>query len=257
MLSIPAPKAHPCPSAGATPTTENPTTTIVEHFANLKDPRIDRTKRHLLPDILTVTICAIICGADNWADIETFGKCKEQWFKTFLKLPHGIPSHDTFGRVFAALDAATFSVCFTQWINAVSEISHGSLVAIDGKTLRRSFDRGAEQAAIHMVSAWVENNQLVWGQVKTEEKSNEITAIPKLLEMLMLKDCIVTIDAMGCQKKIAEAITRKKADYVLSLKGRRISLRCFRITGGYKPDILSPESSWWLVRLADCERCRF
>jgi len=206
------------------PSIPNPTTTIVEHFANLKDPRVDRTKRHLLSDILTITLCAVICGADSWTDVEDFGICKEQWFKTFLKLPHGIPSHDTFGRVFAALDPEIFSTCFTQWISAVCEVSPGSLVAIDGKTLRRSFDRGSQQAAIHMVSAWVENYQLVWGQVKTEEKSNEITAIPKLLEMLALEGCIVTIDAMGCQKKIAEAIIEKKADYVLSLKGNQSTM---------------------------------
>lgn len=206
------------------PSIPNPTATITEHFANLKDPRVNRTKRHLLTDILTITLCAVICGADSWTEIEDFGLCKEQWFKTFLSLPHGIPSHDTFGRVFAALDSEAFSTCFTQWIDAVCKVSHGSLVAIDGKTLRRSFDRGSRQAAIHMVSAWVENNQLVWGQVKTEEKSNEITAIPKLLEMLMLEGCIVTIDAMGCQKKIAAAIIEKGADYVLSLKGNQSTM---------------------------------
>jgi len=196
-------------------------TTITEYFADLKDPRVDRTKQHLLSDILTIAICAVICGADSWTDIEDFGYCKEEWFKSFLELPNGIPSHDTFGRVFAALDSELFSACFTKWMNAVSQVSKGSLVALDGKTVRRSFDRGAEQAAIHMVSAWVENNQLVWGQVKTEEKSNEITAIPKLLEILALDGCVVTIDAMGCQKKIAEAIVDKQADYVLSLKGNQ------------------------------------
>lgn len=206
------------------PLLSNPTATITEHFAKLKDPRVDRTKRHLLTDILTITICAVICGADSWTDVEDFGLCKEQWFKTFLRLPHGIPSHDTFGRVFAALDSEKFSACFTQWINAACEVSHGSVVAIDGKTLRHSFDLGSQKAAIHMVSAWVENNQLVWGQIKTEEKSNEITAIPKLLEMLALEGCVVTIDAMGCQKKIAEAIIEKKADYVLSLKGNQSTM---------------------------------
>lgn len=202
----------------------DPTATIMEHFAKLKDPRVDRTKKHLLTDILTITLCAVICGADSWTDVEDFGICKERWFRTFLELPNGIPSHDTFGRVIAALDSEIFSICFTQWINAVCEISRESIVAIDGKTLRHSFDRGSQQAAIHMVSAWSENNQMVWGQVKTEEKSNEITAIPKLLEMLALESCIVTIDAMGCQKKIAEAIIGKKADYVLSLKGNQSTM---------------------------------
>lgn len=194
---------------------------ITEHFKSLPDPRVERTKQHLLQDILTIAICAVICGADSWVEIEQFGEAKKKWFRTFLRLPNGIPSHDTFGRVFAALDPEIFAQCFSKWIAAVSKVTKGSVVAIDGKTLRRSFDTGSQKAAIHMVSAWADSNQIVLGQVKTEQKSNEITAIPKLLKMLELSGCIVTIDAMGCQKKIASHIIDKGADYVLSLKGNQ------------------------------------
>ncbi len=195
--------------------------TITAHFSTLDDPRVDRTKHHHLQDILTIGICAVICAADNWVEIERFGKSKERWFKQFLSLPNGIPSHDTFGRVFAALDSETFMTCFSNWISAVGEVTKGSVVAIDGKTLRRSFDTGSEKAAIHMVSAWAEKNELVLGQLKTEEKSNEITAIPKLLDILDVTGCIVTIDAMGCQRKIAEKIVSGQADYVLAVTGNQ------------------------------------
>ena len=198
-----------------------PVASITEHFESLPDPRVERTKQHLLQDILTIAICGVICGADSWVEMEQFGEAKESWLRTFLKLPNGIPSHDTFGRVFAALDPEVFGRCFSSWIAAVSKVTKGSVVAIDGKTLRRSFDKGSEKAAIHMVSAWADGNELVLGQVKTEEKSNEITAIPKLLSMLELSGCIVTIDAMGCQKKIAARIVDCGADYVLSLKGNQ------------------------------------
>lgn len=189
------------------------------YFVGLKDPRVERTKRHLLTDIITVAICGVICGADNWVEIEQFGKAKKEWFKTFLELPGGIPSHDTFGRVFAILDAEVFSQCFIEWVSAIRESTAGEVIAIDGKSLRRSFDKASGKAAIHMVSAWSNENQIILGQVKTEEKSNEITAIPKLLGMLELSGGIVTIDAMGCQKKIASHIVSRGADYVLSLKG--------------------------------------
>jgi predicted transposase YbfD/YdcC len=199
-------------------------TSIAAHFAALPDPRVDRMKLHSLHDILVIAICAILCGADDWASIELFGKAKESWFRKFLDLPHGIPSHDTFGRVFAALDAEAFSKCFVSWIQAIAELSCGEVVAIDGKTLRRTFDRAAEKAAVHMVSAWASANRMVLGQVKTADKSNEITAIPKLLDMLALKGCIVTIDAMGCQKEIVAKIVEKEADYVLGLKGNQGTL---------------------------------
>jgi predicted transposase YbfD/YdcC len=191
---------------------------ISEHFSELEDPRIERRKRHLLIDIVVIAICGVICGAETWVDIENFGKAKLKWFKQFLELPNGIPSHDTFGRVFNCLDAEQFQCCFVGWMQAVSDIFKGQVVALDGKTLRRSHDKTIGKAAIHMVSAWALENQLVLGQVKVDEKSNEITAIPELLEALAISGCIVTIDALGCQKEIAQQIIDQGADYVLALK---------------------------------------
>lgn len=191
---------------------------IEQHFGNLNDPRIDRTKLHKLLDILVIAICAIVAGADNWEDIADFGQAKIDWFKTFLELPNGIPSHDTFNRVFARLDPKQFQDGFLRWIRAVSEVIAGQVIAIDGKVLRRSHDRGIGKAAIDMVSAWASANRLVLGQMKVDDKSNEITAIPQLLKALEVAGCIVTIDAIGCQTEIAEAIIKKEADYVLSLK---------------------------------------
>jgi predicted transposase YbfD/YdcC len=192
--------------------------TIEQHFGNLADPRIDRTKLHKLLDILVIAICAVIAGADNWEDVEEFGKARLEWFRTFLELPNGIPSHDTFTRVFARLDPEQFQACFLGWMNAVAEVIGGQVIAIDGKVLRRSHDKGIDKAAIDMVSAWASANRLVLGQVKVDEKSNEITAIPQLLEALEVSGCIVTFDAMGCQTEIAEKIIDREAEYVLSLK---------------------------------------
>jgi len=203
---------------------ENPTASIATHFAPLEDPRVDRTKWHSLHEILVLTLCAVISGADDWVAIETFCKAKKQWLLRFLELPYGIPSHDTFGRVFARLDPDAVSRCFAQWMAAVAEATDGKLIAIDGKTLRRSFDRASNKSAVHMVSAWATENRMVLGQVATEEKSNEITAIPRLLELLDLSGCIVTIDAMGCQKKIAKAIIDGGGDYLLSLKGNQATM---------------------------------
>jgi len=194
------------------------TASIVDHFGELEDPRIERQKQHQLLDVIVIAICAVLCGADDWVAIETFGKAKEAWFKQFLALPNGIPSHDTFGRVFALLSPVHFQECFGSWIQAVAETVAGQVVAIDGKTLRRSYDRRSAKAAIHMVSAWATQNRVVLGQLKTEEKSNEITAIPELLKVLDVTGCIVTIDAMGCQKAIAHQIVAQEADYVLALK---------------------------------------
>lgn len=193
-------------------------------FASLKDPRVQRTRLHSLNDILVITICGFVCGVDNWVDLELFGKAKLAWFKTFLQLPSGIPSHDTFGRLYAALDPVEFSRCFARWMRGISKVTDGQLVALDGKTLRRSFDTAAEKSAIHMVSAWAARNHVVLGQVKTDEKSNEITAIPKLLEMLYLEGCLVTMDAMGCQREVVKQIVDKGADYVISLKGNHPTL---------------------------------
>jgi predicted transposase YbfD/YdcC len=195
-----------------------PTASISEHFANLEDPRIERTKLHQLPDILVIAICAIICGADDWVEVELFGNAKLAWLRTFLELPNGIPSHDTFGRVFARLNAERFQACFLAWIQAVSAVTRGQVIAIDGKVLRGSCNRLLGQAGIDMVSAWATANHLVLGQVKVDDKSNEITAIPKLLQMLEIAGCIVTIDAIGCQTAIAQAIVNLDADYVLAVK---------------------------------------
>jgi predicted transposase YbfD/YdcC len=197
---------------------------IIEHFSSLPDPRIDRRKEHKLVDIVVMAICAVICGADDWVAIENFGNSKYEWFKRFLELPNGIPSHDTFGRVFSLIKPEEFQKCFMNWVKDVFELSEGQVVPIDGKTLRRSHD-GSNKAAIHMVSAWASKSRVVLGQVKTDEKSNEITAIPELLKMLEIKGCIVTIDAMGCQKKIAKQIIDQKGDYVLGLKGNQSNLR--------------------------------
>ena len=192
--------------------------TIEKHFGDLTDPRIDRTKLHELMNILVIALCAVIAGADNWEDVEEFGKARIEWFQTFLELANGIPSHDTFNRVFARLDPEQFQACFMRWMNAVSEVVGGQVIAIDGKVLRRSHDKGIGKAAIDMVSAWASANRLVLGQVKVDEKSNEITAIPQLLQVLEVAGCIVTIDAMGCQTDIAEKIIDREAEYVLALK---------------------------------------
>jgi predicted transposase YbfD/YdcC len=191
---------------------------IRHHFAGLEDPRVERTKRHQLLDMVTLAICAVIGGADNWVEVENFGRPKLTWFQQFLELPNGIPSHDTFGRVFARLDGQQFESCFLEWIDAVREITSGQIIALDGKTLRRSHDKTSGKGAIHMVSAWASANRLVLGQMKVDQKSNEFTAIPKLLAALAISGCIVTIDAMGCQKKIARQIIEQQADYVLAVK---------------------------------------
>ena len=203
---------------------ERVSATIEQHFGDLTDPRIDRTKLHKLLDILVIAICAVIAGADNWEDIADFGQAKIDWFKTFLELPNGIPSHDTFNRVFARLDPQEFRNGFISWVSAVSEVIDGQVIAIDGKVLRRSHDRGIGKAAITMVSAWASANRLVLGQVKVDDNSNEITAIPQLLQALEVSGCIVTIDAIGCQTEIAEMIIDQQADYVLSLKDNQGNL---------------------------------
>lgn len=197
---------------------------IVEYFKNVDDPRIERRKLHKLIDIITIAVCAVICGAETWEDIELFGEAKHEWLKQFLELPNDIPSHDTFGRVFALISPVEFQNSFITWVNAISESIGREVVAIDGKTARRSYDVGKEKGAIHMVSAWATANRVVLGQVKTEDKSNEITAIPELLSILALEGCIVTIDAMGCQKNIAATIVEKEADYILALKGNQGNL---------------------------------
>lgn len=197
---------------------QTPLTLIKQYFCGLKDPRMDRTRKHGLFDIVTITICAVIGGADNWVEVAEFGQAKEKWLKGFLALPNGIPSHDTFGRVFRLLDPQQWQDGFLSWVEAITQAAKGQIVPIDGKALRRSHDKKLGAKAIHMVSAWASESKVVLGQVKVDEKSNEITAIPTLLDMLTLSGCIVTIDAMGCQKEIARKIIDKEADYALALK---------------------------------------
>jgi predicted transposase YbfD/YdcC len=192
---------------------------IEAHFQGLQDPRRHTlNQRHKFIDILVIAICGAICGANDWVAVATFGKAKEDWLRTFLELPHGIPSHDTFTDVFTKLSPEQFQQCFISWVSSLVTLFPGEVVAIDGKTLRHSYDAQDSRAAIHMVSAWASQNSLVLGQLKTDAKSNEITAIPQLLDALELAGCLVTIDAMGCQKKIAAKIVEKGADYLLALK---------------------------------------
>jgi len=195
-----------------------PLEAIEEHFSKVSDPRMDRTKEHKLIDLIAIAICAVICGAEGWTDIENFGNSKLLWLKTFLELPNGIPSHDTFGRVFSRIDAQEFQLAFYEWVWAVNDIIQGQIINIDGKQLRGSKDKVLGKRAIYMVSAWAEENELVLGQRKVDEKSNEITAIPELLKLLALSGCIVTIDAIGTQTNIAKTIVEAEADYVLSVK---------------------------------------
>lgn len=194
------------------------------HFAQVRDPRIERTKQHLLSDIITIAICAAIAGADDWMAVAAFGRAKRRWFKRFLALPNGIPSHDTFRRVFLLLDPEAFEQAFLNWVQDLSHLSELEVVAVDGKTVRRSHDGLLGKNAIHMVSAWATANRLVLAQLKVDEKSNEITAIPELLRQLELHGCIVTIDALGCQTGIAEGVVERGADYVLAVKGNQDGL---------------------------------
>ena len=197
---------------------------IWECFHVVRDPRVERTRDHELHDILVIAVCSVICGAEHWTEMEDFGNSNLEWFRSFLDLPNGIPSHDTFGRVFAALDPDEFEKAFRVWVDAVAEAPVGKHYAVDGKTVRRSFDTASGKAAIHMVSAWVYENNVCFGQIKVDDKSNEITAIPKLLDMLCLEGATVTIDAIGCQRKISQQITEREGDYAICLKGNQPEL---------------------------------
>jgi predicted transposase YbfD/YdcC len=191
---------------------------ITEHFGRVSDPRIGNATRHKLIDLIVIAICAVICGADGWSDVALFGKSKFKWFKTFLELPHGIPSHDTFGRVFGLINPDEFRRSFLEWVKAIQKLTQGEVIAIDGKQLHGSKDEGNGRAAIDMVSAWATANELVLGQVQVEDKSNEIPAIPKLLQLLDITGCLVTMDAIGTQIEIAETIIEQGGDYLLAVK---------------------------------------
>jgi len=199
------------------------TNKLISIFGKIDDPRRDLTKLHGLNDILLIGIISVICGADSWNEMELYAQEKEDFLCTFLDLPNGIPSHDTFNRVFSAIDSKQFELCFIEWVKTLAQLTAKEVVAIDGKTIRGAKHKG-KKSPIHMVSAFACENNLVLGQVKTDEKSNEITAIPKLLEILSIENTIVTIDAMGCQTDIAEKIVAKNADYILAVKGNQEQL---------------------------------
>jgi predicted transposase YbfD/YdcC len=191
---------------------------LAEHFGGLEDPRRGQGQRHRLMDIVVIAICAVVCGAEGWVDVAEFGQSKEAWFRSFLELPNGIPSHDTFGRVFSLISPERFQERFRAWVHSVNVNLAGQVVAVDEKTSRRSHDRRAGTEALHVVSAWATEARLTLGQRAVDDKSNEITAIPKLLELLLLQGCIVTIDALGTQQEIAHQIVATGADYVLAVK---------------------------------------
>jgi len=251
---------------------------LVGHFALLEDPRDALRRRHKLIEMVVIAIAAVPCGGDGWVAIAAFGRAKEGWLRQFLELPHGIPSHDTFGRVFALLAPAAFEACFRAWVEAIRAVIPGEVIALDGKTLRRSHDRAAGLGALHLVSAWACANRVVLGQVATEAKSNEITAIPQLLALLHLEGCIVNIDAMGCQTRIAAQIIAQGGDYLrspsratrgrLSARWRRRSStpmpgttrgstrRCWRplsvAMGGARPAATAPWAISRACRAAPC-----
>ena len=198
---------------------------LLDHFASLEDPRVERNQRHALLDIVLLTVCAVVSGADGWEAIEDFGREKLEWLRRFALFDNGVPSHDCIANVISRLTPKGFGACFRSWTQAVAGATGGEIIAVDGKSACGSRDRRRGRSPLHMVSAWACRNRLVLGQEATEEKSNEITAIPKLLELLEIKGCIVTIDAMGCQRAIAAQIRAQGGDYVLGLKGNQSVLQ--------------------------------
>jgi predicted transposase YbfD/YdcC len=220
-----------------------PDASIAHHFKDLKDPRIERTKKHRLIDIIVIALGSIMVGGDGFQDMELFGQNKRAWLEGFLDLSNGIPSHDTFGRVFARLDPKQFLQCFLSWTQSVSELTQGTVVSLDGKTIRAAFDRAADLSPVHVVSAWCsQNGGLVLGQLKTQSKSNEITAIPELLKLLAIKGCMVTIDAMGCQTHIVQQIIAQEGDYLLVLK--RNQKKTYHAVTTYFHDHIEPNLTW-------------
>jgi len=198
--------------------------TVLDYFSKISDPRESYKVRYKLEDIFFITLCAVICGAETWVAIAYFGNAKKRWFEDVLELKHGIPSHDTFANVFSMIDNEEFSRCFVRWVESIAEECDENIISFDGKCLRRSLDKASEKSAIYMVSAWASANELVLGQQRVDEKSNEITAIPKLLARLNIEGSVITMDAMGCQTAIAEDIVERNADYMLSLKGNQGNL---------------------------------
>jgi predicted transposase YbfD/YdcC len=197
---------------------------VAKHFARLRDPRRNHCKRHLLIDIIVIALCATVCGANDWQQIVTFGQRRHAWLKTFLALPNGIPAHDTFERVFDRLDPQAFLACFQRWVEVLTHALGLQHIAIDGKTMRHSGKKAVKLKPLHIVSAWANEHHLTLGQVAVDDKSNEITAIPRLLELLDVHGALVTIDAMGCQKEIAKQIVAQGGDYVLSVKNNQPNL---------------------------------
>ena len=197
---------------------------LIEHFSKLEDPRVDRNKKHELIDVIVLCVCAVVSGAEGWSDIEEFGRTKLEWLRRYVPLANGIPVDDTIARIISALSVRGFQECFMSWMEDVVKLSGGEVIAVDGKTHRRTHDRRRGMKALHMVSAWACGNGVVLGQVKTEEKSNEITAVPELLDKLELSGCIVTLDAMGCQRAIAKQVKEGGGDYVLGVKGNQKQL---------------------------------
>jgi len=197
---------------------------LIALFDDLSDPRIDRTKQHQLIDIVTIAVCAVLSGADSFVEIATYGRAKEAWLRSFLALPHGIPSHDTFGRVFAVLDPAAVEARFLSWVRTVVKPDAEQVIAVDGKTLRRSHDRGDGRSALHLISAWATATGVALGQLRVADHANEIVALPTLLEQVVGANAVVTIDAIGCQREIARTIVERKGDYVLALKTNQPAL---------------------------------
>ncbi len=201
-----------------------PRISLIDHLEKLTDPRVERTKDHQLVDILTIAVLATICGADSFVAMETYGNSKYDWLKQFLELKNGIPSHDTFARVFARIDPSEFERCFRDWIQTISEVLPGEVVNIDGKKLKHSAPKGSGQKMVHLVNVWASEQRLVLAQEKVPSGTNEITVIPNLIKLLELKGCLVTIDAMGTQTEIARLLLSKEADYCLALKGNQKGL---------------------------------
>ena len=199
----------------------SPITTIVEHFSEVEDPRAAHRITHQLIEIIAITLCAVICGAESWIEIAAYGRAKEEWLQQWLSLEGGIPSHDTFENVFARLKPEALQQSFFNWVNAICQCGEGRLIALDGKTLRAAYERDGQRSMIHMISAWASQNRMVLAQRKVDEKSNEITAMPELLQALELEGALVSIDAMGCQRNIAATIIKQGGDYVLALKGNQ------------------------------------